>query len=64
MNAIFVNWIGFRLYQQFHPFVKKFGIDPRILLSRFCLTKLGEAIAISEYLLKIAENGKTQVTFL
>ena len=39
-------------------------VDSRIMLSRFCLTRYGEPIAISEYLLQITENEKTQVTFL
>ena len=22
VNSVFVNWVGFRLYQQFHPFLR------------------------------------------
>ena len=64
VNAVFVNWIGFRLKQKFHPWVKDFDADPRISIPFFYLTKSGEPIALSEYSLMIAEHEKTQVTFM
>ena len=63
VNAIFINWIGFKLSPSLHEFVKDFEIDSRIFPPQFQLTKYGEVIAFGEYLKWIAENKKTQVVF-
>ena len=63
INAIFINWIGFRLDTHAHQFMRDFDIDSRIFPPIFQLTKFGEAIALGEYFKNIVENKKTQVVF-
>ena len=62
-KTVFVYWIGASLNEENHPFMDDFDIDeynyPRI----FQLTKFGEAINVSQFLLEIAEIDKT-MTFL
>ena len=50
---VFINWIGFMLRKEFHSFYEELNIDDKIFPPLLQLTKAGEAIAISQYALKI-----------
>ena len=59
VKAVLVYWIGFSLSEDNHPFMDDLDIDDYIYPRIFQLTKFGEAINVSQFLLEIAEINKT-----
>ena len=62
-NPIYIAWIGFLLDEAYHRYMKNFKYNNK-LQTRFLLSPTGEPFGACEYMMRITQLEKSQVTLM
>ena len=62
-NPIYIVWIGFLLDEAYHRYMKNFTYSNK-LQTRFLLSPSGEPFGACEYMMRMTQLEKTQVTLM